>query len=118
MNGNEYVPTLTDIWDFLLGFKAATEAGFARVDARLDVLAADVSMLKSDVSVLKSDVGVLKSDVGVLKSDVLRLERDLQRVERRVIRIDDRLSVIEDQRVGLRLDDHERRITRLEQQPT
>jgi len=28
------------------------------------------------------------------------------------------LSVIEDQRVGLRLDDHERRITRLEQQPT
>jgi predicted RNase H-like nuclease (RuvC/YqgF family) len=90
------VATLAEIWDFLVGFKEATEAGFRRVDASLARLTSDVSELKSDVSVLKFDV---------------------ERLERRVIRIDDRLSAVETLNVSSRLDDHERRITRLEGQP-
>jgi chromosome segregation ATPase len=101
------VPTLAEIWDFLVGFKEATEAGFRRVDTSLARLTSDVSELKSDVSALKSDVSVLKSDVSVLKFDV-------QRLERRVIRIDDRLSSAETLNVSSRLDDHECRITKLE----
>jgi predicted RNase H-like nuclease (RuvC/YqgF family) len=103
VNGNEYVPTLAEIWDFLVGFKEATEAGFRRVDASLARLTSDVTELKFDVSELKSDVSELQSH--------------LERVERRVIRIDDRLSAVETLNVSSRLDDHERRIAKLEGQP-
>jgi hypothetical protein len=43
---------------------------FSALDARVDLLAADVAGLKSDVAVLKADMAVLKSDVAVLKADM------------------------------------------------
>lgn len=56
---------------------------------------------------VEADVVDLKTNVNGLKGDALRLER-------RVIRIDYRLSSIEDLRLRSILDDHERRIGRLE----
>ena len=38
VNGEGYVPTPADIWDFLQGFKAATEAGFGRIQLELSEL--------------------------------------------------------------------------------
>ena len=103
MTGDEYVPTLAEIWDFLVGFKEATEVGFARLDG-----------LARDVAELKGDVGELKGDVAGLKRDVFRLDGSIQSLERRVVRLDDRLSVFESQHVAVRLADHERRIGQLE----
>lgn len=61
------VPTLTEIWDFLVGLKETTESGFNR------------------------------------------LTLDLHRIEQRLVRI-------EAWNIDARLDDHEQRIARLEQQ--
>ena len=30
VTGGDYVPTQSEMWDFLLGFKEAVDAGFAR----------------------------------------------------------------------------------------
>jgi len=43
---------------------------FSALDARVDLLAADVAGLKSDVAVLKSDVAVLKADMSLVKSGI------------------------------------------------
>ena len=56
----------------------------------------------------------VEADVAELKTNVNGLKGDVSRLERRVIRIDDRLSSIEDLRLRSVLDDHERRIGRLE----
>lgn len=83
---NDYVPTLTDVWDFLLGFKSVTEAGFARVEGRLDRV---------------------EGRLGVVEARLDRVEGHLDRIEGRLIRI-------ESWNVDRRLDDHEQRILRLE----
>lgn len=79
-----------------------------------DVLAEALRRVEIDVGVLKVDVAELKTDVAMLKTDVKTLGESVFRLERRVIRIDDRLSSIEDLRLRSVLDDHERRIARLE----
>ena len=61
--------------------------------------------------VLAGAIGRLKGDVDAVKRE---LEGDVLRLERRVIRMDDRLSSIESLRLQSILDDHERRIARLE----
>lgn len=61
--------------------------------------------------VLASPVGRLERDLAALKNE---LRDDILRLERRVVRVDDRLSNIEDLRLRSVLDDHERRIARLE----
>lgn len=43
---------------------------FSALDARVDLLAADVAGLKSDVAALKSDVAVLKADMSLVKSGI------------------------------------------------
>lgn len=79
-----------------------------------DVLAEAVRRVEIEVGVLKVDVAGLKTDVAMLKTDVKTLGESVFRLERRVIRIDDRLPSIEDLRLRSVLDDHERRIARLE----
>ena len=79
-----------------------------------DVLATALRRVEDDVAVLKADVAMLKAEMAVVKADVKSLGESVLRLERRVIRIDDRLSVIEDLRLRSVLDDHERRIARLE----
>ncbi len=88
MTGEFDVPNLTDVWDFLVGLKETTESGFDR---------------------LSSEMTKVSSQVTILSSAVTRLESDLVRVERRVVRI-------EAWNVAEWLDDHERRIVRIEQQ--
>jgi predicted RNase H-like nuclease (RuvC/YqgF family) len=100
-------PTAREILDAVLHSQDVLATAIRRVED-------DVAVLKTDVAVLKTDVAVLKIDVAVLKTDVKTLGESLYRLERRVIRIDDRLSVIEDLRLRTVLDDHERRIARLE----
>ena len=79
-----------------------------------DVLAEAIRRVEDDVAMLKSDVATLKIDVATLKTDVKELSATVFRLERRVVRIDDRLSTIEDLRLRSVLDDHERRLARLE----
>jgi len=79
-----------------------------------DVLATAIRRVEDDVAVLKTDVAELKVEMALVKADVKTLGESLYRLERRVIRIDDRLSGIEDLRLRSALDDHERRIARLE----
>ena len=78
----------------------------------------NMSVLKSDVSVLKSDVGVLKSDVSVLRSDVNDLRQELdhkfQYVNDGINKVLSVLSTIEE-RLTEKTENHEERITRLEQ---
>ena len=89
------VPNLADVWDFLVGLKETTESGFDR--------------LSSEMTTLSSEMTRLSSEVTNLSSAVTRLESNLVRVERRVVRI-------EAWNVAEWLDDHERRIVRIEQQ--
>jgi hypothetical protein len=107
------VPSTADIWDFLVNLKDATEAGINRLSkevrdgfARVD---SDIAGIKSDITVIKSEVTVIKSDMSVVKND-------MQRIERRLVRSDDRITALEGMNTGHRLDDHERRIARLESQ--
>jgi hypothetical protein len=81
VNGEEYVPDLREIWDFLVGFKEATEAGFDR--------------LTREFAIVKSDVGTLKSDVAIIKSDIVDIRLHLERIDRRLLRLDDRVSSLE-----------------------
>ncbi len=95
MAGGEYVPTLADIWDFLLGLKAATEAGFERVQIQLGGLDGEIVGIKGELGDIRGELGDLKGQ--------------LNRVEARLVRI-------ESWNVDRRLDDHEQRILRLERQ--
>jgi len=100
-------PTAREILDAVLHSQDVLATAIRRVED-------DVAVLKTDVAGLKADVAELKVDVAELKVDVKTLGEGLYRLERRVIRIDDRLSGIEDLRLRSALDDHERRIARLE----
>ena len=100
-------PTAREILDAVLHSHDVLAEALRRVEA-------DVAVLKADVAVLKADVVMLKAEMAIVKSDVKTLGESLYRLERRVIRIDDRLSSIEDLRLRSVLDDHERRIGRLE----
>ena len=88
MASGEYVPTLAEIWEFLLGFKAATEAGFERMEARFERMEARFEGMQTQLDGMQ----------GQLKG------------------IDARLIRIESWHVDRRLDDHEQRILRLERQ--
>jgi hypothetical protein len=90
---NDYVPTITDVWDFLLGFKSATEAGFARVEGRLDRVEGRLDRVEGRLDRVEVRLGHVEGSLG--------------RIESRVIRI-------ECWNVDRRLDDHEQRILRLE----
>lgn len=100
-------PTAREILDAVLHSQDVLAEALRRVEI-------DVGVLKVDVAELKTDVAMLKTDVAMLKTDVKTLGESVFRLERRVIRIDDRLSSIEDLRLRSVLDDHERRIARLE----
>lgn len=100
-------PTAREILDAVLHSQDVLAEALRRVEI-------DVGVLKVDVAELKTDVAGLKTDVAMLKTDVKTLGESVFRLERRVIRIDDRLSSIEDLRLRSVLDDHERRIARLE----
>lgn len=100
-------PTAREILDAVLHSQDVLAEALRRVEI-------DVGVLKVDVAELKTDVAGLKTDVAMLKTDVKTLGESVFRLERRVIRIDDRLSSIEHLRLRSVLDDHERRIARLE----
>ena len=100
-------PTAREILDAVLHSQDVLAGAIRRVED-------DVAALKIDVAALKIDVAALKIDVAALKTDVKTLGESVFRLERRVIRIDDRLSAVEDVRLRSVLDDHERRIARLE----
>lgn len=100
-------PTAREILDAVLHSQDVLATAFRRVED-------DVAQLKADVAELKADVAMLKAEMAVVKADVKTLGESVYRLERRVIRIDDRLSAIEDVRLRTVLDDHERRIARLE----
>lgn len=107
-------PTAREILDAVLHSQDVLAEALRRVESDVGVLKVDVAELKTDVAGLKTDVAMLKTDVAMLKTDVKTLGESVFRLERRVIRIDDRLSSIEDLRLRSVLDDHERRIARLE----
>ena len=100
-------PTAREILDAVLHSQDLLAGAIRRVED-------DVAVLKADVAELKADVAMLKAEMALVKADVKSLGESLYRLERRVIRIDDRLSGIEDLRLRSALDDHERRIARLE----
>lgn len=91
----EYVPTLTEVWDFLVGFKEATEASFEHLTSDVAVLKSDMVVVKSDMVVVKSDIVTVKSDMAAVKSDLKQLQLDVQRMDRRLVRMDDRLADLE-----------------------
>ena len=82
--------------------------------AILDAVLHSQDLLAAGIGRLEIELGIVKSDVATLKTDVRTLQGDVYRLERRVIRIDDRLAGLENIDIGQRLDDHERRIARLE----
>ena len=88
MTSADYVLTLREIWDFLVGFKDEAQAGFGRLEG-------EISILKTDVTVLKDNVAGLKSDVRVLKADVAGIRNHIVRIDRRLIKLDDGVSLIE-----------------------
>ena len=105
-----------------------------RIEARLDVLSSDVAVLKTDVAVLKTNVAEIKGSVAELGDQMRALHEDamaqLSTVAEgfaawRELRkdVDEHGRKLEDHRVvgdavdrehATRLDDHERRIRRLE----
>ena len=82
--------------------------------AILDAVLRSQDVLAAGIGRLEIELGIVKSDVATLKTDVRTLQDCVYRLERRVNRIDDRLAVFENVDIGHRLDDHERRIARLE----
>ncbi|MCO5969372.1 hypothetical protein [Actinoallomurus soli] len=50
------------------------DAGYVRIERRLDRLTADMAEVKSDVAVLKTDVAVLKTDVSKLQTDMAQVK--------------------------------------------
>ena len=109
MAGGEYVPTLADIWDFLLGLKAATEAGFERVQIQLGGLDGEIVGIKGELGDIRGELGDIRGELGDIRGELGDLKGQLNRVEARLVRI-------ESWNVDRRLDDHEQRILRLERQ--
>ena len=99
------------------------------------VLKTDVAILKTDVAVLKTDVAVLKTDVAILKTDVADLKEGQNRVEKFLVNLENMImpkinamyenSISNKQQIKILeeaesknaqiLDNHELRITHLEQ---
>ena len=100
-------PTAREILDAVLHSQDVLATALRRVED-------DLAELKADVAQLKADVAMLKAELALVKADLKTLGESVYRLERRVMRIDDRLSTIEDLRLRSVLDDHERRIARLE----
>lgn len=86
----------------------------------LKPLKEDVSVLKSDVSTLKSDVSMLKSDVSIIKNNVSFLQCAVTEHSKLIKnldkKIDDSKNELKDEirKVAGKLDEHEERITTLE----
>jgi len=113
MDGHDQ-PSAREILDAVLRSQDVLAGAIRRVEDDVAVLKADVVMLKADVAELKADVAILKAEMALVKADVRSLGKSVYRLEQRVIRLDDRLSSVEDLRLRSALDDHERRIARLE----
>lgn len=119
----------------------SVEADVGKLKADVSVLKNDVSVLKTDVAVLKTDVAELKTDVSGLKHEVVDLRRHMGVLHEEVLdrfralgeddslRREMRAGFAElrqmfrdhivvgdaaDRRHAETLDDHERRISRLE----
>jgi len=67
--------------------------------------------LKKDVAVLKKDVAVLKKDVAVLKKDVREIKHTVEQTNKRIDAVLERGDRQDEQ-----IEDHEKRISRLEPQ--
>ncbi len=117
-------------------------AGQQKIEKDVAVLKTDVAVLKTDVAVLKTDVAELKIDVTGLKTDVAELKTDVadlkegqNRVENFLINLENiimpKINAIYENSISnkqqtkkleeaesknaQKLDNHELRITRLEQ---
>ncbi|MBI1934566.1 hypothetical protein HY464_00535 [Candidatus Peregrinibacteria bacterium] len=81
----------------------------------------DVQVVQRDVQVVKADMQVMKTDMRSVQQDVQGLKVDVQRLERKFERLyetDDQILTILgniDKRLTPKLENHERRITRLEE---
>ena len=111
----------------------SVEGKLEKLDNRFDGLERDVGILKSDVGILKSDGGVLKSavlqltEIAVEHSEKLSsMDRTLQTINDRLARLlnvnlrertesIERLARVEKVASEDRLDEIERRLTRLEE---
>jgi hypothetical protein len=89
MNLDSGVPTSKEIWEFLVGLKDTTEAGFNRVSSEL---------IRVETS---------------LRSDISRVEARVTRVETLVARVETRVARIENWNLDLRFDALEQRVARL-----
>jgi chromosome segregation ATPase len=114
----DYVPTPTEIWDFLVGLKEATESGFLRMESRFTELekSFDFRMdgLEQRMDRLELRMDGLEQRMDRLELRMDRIEHHMDGIERRLVRIDDRLASLEDLTIRKRLDDHEGRIASLE----
>jgi len=118
---DDYVPMAKESWDFLVGLKEATEAGFARMEShfvelscRMDGLEHRMDRLEQRMDALEHRMDALEHRMDGLEHRMDGLEHRMNRFEHRLILIDDRLSCIEDLRIGIQLRDHEQRIANLE----
>jgi len=75
-------PTLGDIWDFLVGLKETTEAGFVRVSGEIGNLQTQVSGLRTDCTSL---------DMRMARIESWHLDRRFDALERRVERLEVKL---------------------------
>lgn len=110
-----YVPSTTDIWDFLVGLKQATEAGFGRLEARLDRVELRLDGVESRLDRVESRLAGVESRLDGVESRLDGVETRLDRMEHRLIRICDRVGLLENVHVTSRFAEHERRIAALEQ---
>ncbi len=117
----DYVPTPTEIWDFLVGLKQTTEAGFLRMESRFAGLEQRMDRLELRMDGLEQRMNRVEQRMDALELRMDRLERGMDalelrmsNVERRLVRVDDRLVGLEDLTIRHRLDDHEARISGLE----
>ena len=92
------------MWDFLVGLKQATESGFQRME----------SLKQATESGMESLRQMTESGFQRMDFQLAAMRSDMERFERRLVRIDDRLSGLEDLTIKQRLDDHEARISGLE----
>jgi hypothetical protein len=78
------------MWDFLLGFKAATEASFLRLEAKIDSLAERITVLETNV---EARLDRLEADVAIIKS--WNIPRRFDDLEERIDRLQERFDRLE-----------------------
>jgi len=90
-------PTTREIWDFLVGLKEVTEAGFTRV-------ASEMAGLRTDIARVETS----------LHSDIRKVETRMSKVEDRLTSVEVRVARIEGWNLDRRFDLLEARVARLE----